>query len=790
MLRLPRERLDTARLGSRFGVAAVLGVSALAVGCGSANVRAAARAVEAGGPTSRIEERSLSDRPPLSIIERQGDPEIAIAFASLASAAPELHAAFGEVLSQRVSRAGFQAQLVTHGLGFELMLLAENPERARAATQTLLQALAQPPSAGELGSIPAPAPGQADRAPNSAVGECSAELPNRRRFTDPGELERDRIATFARDRAAWAVVGDADAAAAVSAALAAGPDWPELGHVRSRLADHDVTELARGQHASLSVALTLADPNRALGAAASLGDAKGALGVRLAALGVGLRLRRVVATAHPVGACLRIDSDLDASPGPDARRLGFAIHLIEEEAALSLARATDENRLEVTAVSAADPRLAARAAAYRALIEPAAKLATSRLVALTTPDEPPLAPSIEAAIDQARADAPVLDARVRVEAGQPGVWALVTTPCGAAPERADSAGHAAVLMGAATATATRNVRLEAWVGAEGLGVLGFAERRPGETDAEAAARLGDALGQALVAPPTALEVATARGELLKSAGLEPHPLLDALFESLAPGHTGALAPRGLVTSLQSASREAVLARQRELLRLPHRLAILSPTNAGDAAFVARSLGRWLKTPDAPRPSPCETEVPSPARGELSLAPNADAPEGNYLAFRIPARTFAEASVLAELLNLPGSALARSVAEPDLVGAARALVFGTSSARVLVVQISAFEGREQEALSRVQKLFERLASGGVLIPAEVEAALGRQRAARRLAALDPRYRLVQLLEPSPSAPVDAAALRRLAAILRPEAAVIARSALRALAPNNAKAPSAR
>ena len=786
MLRPPRDRLDRPKLKSRLGVGGLL--CAVAFGCGSANVRPLARPAEAGGPTSRIEKRSLSDRPPLSIIERQGDPEIAIAFASLASAAPELHAAVGEILTQRLSRAGFQTQLVAHGLGFELMLLAENPERARLATRTLLQALAQPVTNAELAGVPAPvAP---ERSSNGAVAECSAELPNRRRFTDAAELERDRVATFARDRAAWAVVGDAAATAAVGDALGAGPDWPELGHVRSHLSEHSVTELGHGEHATLSVALTVADANRALGAAASLGEPKSALGVRLAGLGAGLRLRRVVATAHPVGACLRIDSDLDASPVPDARRLGFAIQLIEEEATLSLARETDGNRLETTAVSAADPRLAARAAAYRALIEPAPKLTMSRLVALTTPVEAPLAPSIDAAIEQARAEMPVIDARARVEAGQPGVWALVTTPCGAVTERAENAGHAAVLFGAAAASATRGVRLEPWAGAEGLGILGFAERAPGEDDAAAAARLGDALGQALVAPPAALEVATARGELLKIAGVEPRPLLDALLESLAPSHVGALTPRGSATSLQSASREAVLARQREFLRLPHRLAIISPTSAGDAAFVTRSLSRWLKTPDAPRPSPCATEVGAPSRGELSLAPGSDAPEGSYLAFRIPAKSGAEASVLAELLNLPGGALARTVADPDLVGAARAQVFGTSSARALIVQVSAFEGREQEALSRIQKLFERLASGGVLVPAEIEAALGRQRAARRLAALDPRYRLVQLLDPNPPAATDAAALRRLAAGLRPEAAVIARTLPRAAGSPSGKTPSSR
>ena len=770
---------------SRLGVAGLLCASVL--GCGSAQRPGEARRIiEAGGPSSRIEERSLSDRPPLSVIERQGDPEVAIAFASLASAAPDLHAAFGEILSQRLSRAGFQTQVVTHGLGFELMLLAEDAERARLATQALLQALARPLTAAELSATPAPA--EAERTPVSAVAQCSAELPGRRRVTDAAELDRERVASFARDRAAWAVVGQAEAATAVVDALAAGPDWPELGPVRSTLAARDVTEVRRGQRPTLSVALTVGDANRALGAAARLGNASSPLGIRLAALGSGLRLRRVVATAHPTGGCLRIDSDLDATPLPETRRLGFAVQLMAEEAALILAQTKDESRLEATALSASDPRLAARAAAYGALVEPSPQLATARLVALTTPDEAPLGPSLEAAIEQARIEAPQVETRLRVEAGQPGVWALVTTPCAAVTERAETAGHAAVLFGA-SAGETRGVRLEPWVGAEGLGLLGFTDRAPGESDAEAATRLGDALGQALLSPPSALDVATARSDLLKAAGGEAHPLLDALLESLAPGHAGALLPRGSAISLLSASREAVLARQRELLRFPHRLAVLSPTNATDAGFVTRALSRWLKTPDALRPSPCETEVGAPARGELSL-PAGGAPEGSYLAFRVPARAGAEAQVLAELLNAPGGVLARTLADPDLIGAARALVFGTSSARALIVQVSAFDGREQEALSRVQKLFERLSSGGAVTAAELESAVARQRASRRLAALDPRYRLVQLLDVGPTPVVDALALRKLASSLRPETAVIARASARTVAPPGGKTPTSR
>jgi hypothetical protein len=219
------------------------------------------------------------------------------------------------------------------------------------------------------------------------------------------------------------------------------------------------------------------------------------------------------------------------------------------------------------------------------------------------------------------------------------------------------------------------------------------------------------------------------------------------------------------------------------------LAILSPTSASDAAGATRALSRWLKTPDALRPSPCDGELSAPVRGDLSLAAG-DAPEGNYIAFRIAPKWGSEASVLAELLNLPDGALARTLAEPDLVGAARALVFGTASARAFVVQVSAFEGREAEALSRVQKLFERLASGAVLTPAEIEHALARQRNARRLAALDPRYRLVQLLEPAPAAAGDAVTLRRFTSTLRPDAAVVARTSTRPAPAPGGKTPTSR
>lgn len=782
MLRSPRERLRPASSSSPRG-ALCLALCALALACSSAPRSGGVRSAGETGSANRIEQRSLSERPPLAIIQRDGDPEAALGFASLAAGAPELHAELGQLLNERLTRAGFPTQLVAHGLGFELTVLAENPERARAALEALLGALRQPVAAAELSAWPPAA--AASRSFASAVAQCSAELTGRAR-ADAGQLERERLAAFARDRAALSIVGGAAAADAVVDALADGPDWPELGRVRSSLPQRSVTQILPGEHATLSVALTTADPNRALGAVERLSAAQSALGSRLAALGAGLRVRGVKATAHPAGACLRLDSDVDASPLPDPKRLGFAVRVMEEEARLALAEAPDRPRLEAGALAATDPRSAARAAAFHALLQPPRALATQRLVALTAADALPSAASIDAAIEQAREPAPLLPV-TRVEAGQPGFWALLSIPCAASSERAESAGHAAVFVAAASAGAPRGVRLEPWVGASGVGLLAFTARASDESDAQAAVRLADALGHALLTAPSAVDIASARSELLGAAGSEPRPLFERLLEALAPGHVGALAPRGHQRSLQAASRDQVLARQRELLRLPARLAVISPGSAADAQLLGARLSRWLHGPDAPRPSPCGGDVGPPARGELNLASGSAESEPSYVAFRVSPKAAAEAALLSELLNLPGGALERALADPDLVGAARALSVGSGAARALVIQISAFDGREDEALERVQRLLGRLASGGALGGADIEAATARRRAALRLAALDPRYRLVQLLEPAPALP-DTAALQRFASSLRPESAVVARGSSRTALP--ARKPAAR
>jgi hypothetical protein len=257
--------------------------------------------------------------------------------------------------------------------------------------------------------------------------------------------------------------------------------------------------------------------------------------------------------------------------------------------------------------------------------------------------------------------------------------------------------------------------------------------------------------------------------------------LDAVLGALAPGQLGALAPLGSVQSLQGVSREAVLARQRELARGPHVLSILTPTTTEDAAPITRSVERWLQGPDAARGA-C-VEPSRPRAGEIALQSADEAREGGYFAYRLAPGDLRAAQALVELFNAPGGALSRALSTPDQVGAARALQFGTESAQALVIQVVGFEGRQAEAMARVQKLIDGVQTGGIFSAAELEAALAKRRKADWLAALDPRVRLAAIRDSSTpedprQRPADAAALRRLMASLRPERAVVAHGESRA------------
>ncbi len=756
--------------------AAALALALAACGGGRDGARGAASG-ESAGALGRIEERTLSQRPLLSVVERSGDPEGALALASLASGPPELHAELGEVLRARLAKAGFDAALSAHGVGFELALLADGPERARAALTALMAALTRPITAPEA---PEPSTPSAPPASSNAVARCSAELPYGSGRYRAAELERERQAAFAADRAAFAVVGSAELVRAASDALEQGPSWPTLGLIRSPWPEHDTVEVERSAAAGeLSVAFRVREPDRAIGASSALGSPEGALALRLSVLGTGIELGGVAATARPEGACLRVDARFDASPGPDAKLLARAVRTIEQEARLALGASDYAGELEARALRPTDPRRAARAAAYRALVEQAPqKLPERRAVLVRAPGASLRSEELEAALGASDARLP-FEAKLRVEAGQAGFWALASVPCAANTERSEAAGAGALFLRAAALGGSRDpdLRLEPWVGAGGIGLVGYATQRRGESAAALGRRLGDALGRAFIAPPASIDVAAARESLEAALGSKPRPGFEALLEALTPTHAAVLAPLGTFRALDGASRESVLARQRELLRLPHRIAVLSPTNESDASALVASASRWLESGETLRSSPCGLDVATPAPSDILLTATGDEPEGSYLGFRVAPELDAELGLLAELLNASNGLLARALSDGEVVGAARALPLGTRAARALVIQFRAFDGKEQEALARLKALFERLASGTAIPEPELETALRQSRARHHGAALDPRYRLITLHDGEAPAPADETAFRKLLLALRPESAIFAHPAAR-------------
>jgi len=104
--------------------------------------------------------------------------------------------------------------------------------------------------------------------------------------------------------------------------------------------------------------------------------------------------------------------------------------------------------------------------------------------------------------------------------------------------------------------------------------------------------------------------------------------------------------------------------------------VLSPTKAGDDELWTRSLASLAQEPRLPRPSACEPRSALQREGDLSprRAPKWSGGPATWR-LRIPANgRRGGPSVLAELTEIGGGVLARTLADP-IGGSARRGVFG-------------------------------------------------------------------------------------------------------------------
>jgi hypothetical protein len=773
-------------LGSRGNQGRTSGLVALLLvlaSCGSS----APNAVTARSGGASVARQELSDRPPIHLVARLGDPRGAVSFASTSEDSVSA-VAVSALLAARLRERGVDATPRPHGLGFSLDTLVDRPDAAERFVRAVSEALTAPLTAQD------PALRAVDDAlvrlftrrfygpGDAAAGRCSGALGvmqndaklDVKSAAGLAKLRAWIAAAYSVERSAFAALGSSELLTRAMDALAQTPAWPETERLvdawpaeSTLLADFGPRDDRR-----LTLALRVADPDIALSAARALGAENSALSRRLAALHPPFRLERAVAVGRPRGACLRLDAlSPHGDPGPSGVEAARALSVLDEELERTL-RLPVTRRLEEAVTEPSDPREAAAAAAWSALVADAEDAPARRVVSYVGKESDRGRFDLAGGVAELSREAqkPIVDLVSRVERGQGKLWALFAGTCGTGAETANDAGEAATLVSALARSANApDVTFEPWIASDGVGVLAHTARRsPAETPTEQAKRLGAALGELFALErPSPMEVVAAREGLLAALDAPARAGYFLTLDRLTNGHPSWLEPRGTFESLTAIHASGLEPALHRFLGRPLRLAVLANADSAQSESVRRELERLLRPvrvhgSRCPNPAP-----PAPARGEIVLETTGEAPpEGSYLAAPLPPWTGPvprEALATLILLNRKGGLLDQALR--DLPATASARVLGGPRAAALIVQVAATRGDAENALAQVRALFDRLARGALTAD---EAALAERELSRAETEerLDPRRRAVDLYrESGATQPVDAPRLSRYLTALR-------------------------
>ena len=762
-------------------------------------------------------------RPSLAVVEREGDARGAIAIAvTTAGIAPDRGAvvavALGSLVEERLAARGIaEAGAVGGWDGWRLRALVASPADGARLVGAAREAMLAPVTAKDpaLAAVARRLDALARRPlPDRAiidVARCTGEAFGAGDEATPGatELEAWRRAAHGLGRVAIATAGDASLADAVATALARGPAWPKATPIASppwpaadgRAVVYDASgEIPPGAARIVVTARTTA-PERAVAAAPALGDPRGPLASRLAALEAPGLVHSVVATAHVDGGCVAATVDLSHRDiaSDAAGRIATAAALARQELAVELADvATPPDFRRVLAMRAPDPRDAADRAAWWELSGPgpgrdelrpglfvgtAATRDPSEPVTAGAPDTPrgartratpAMADAIRAEIDRATTAwrETVIEARTRVERGQGEAWVLLASTCGVLPEASHDAGTGAVVATAAVLRAADDLGdalVEPFVLADGIGVLAHGPARAGESPQAHARRLADVAGRAFAADALdADRITRARATLLTQAGELDARALAALGGALAPGHPSWVDPWGTSLGLGSASDEAIAVRASAIRAGPLRVAVLANIDAAQADAAVRAVDRWIaRRPGEARTCPPLPTLATPRSGTYAVEVPARALSEALLAFPLPAENHAaraEAAWIAAALAGPGGLLARAVGgaaggDPPgsvLTRAWSAGVVGGPRASALVVRLVAPDASLDGSVAQARAMLDRLQRGAFREEDRARAAAGLASAAVATS-LDPRARAIDVWRGEASLSGDPAAV---------------------------------
>ncbi len=641
------------------------------------------------------------------------------------------------------------------------------------------------------------------------VAQCTGEAYGTGGDAAPNaaELEGWRRAAHGMGRVAFATAGEMGIAQGAASALERGPTWPTAAAgfepawppSDAPAIVYDASGEVAPAAARVVVTAWTATPERAVASATSLGDRRGPLASRLAALDPPARLRSVVAASHAGGGCVATTIDIDPRPqtSESAARIATAATLARQEVAVETADAIAPSDLgSDLATRASDPRESAERAAWWSLattrsgagadetrLELAIGVAPARNA--VAPPLPGMGDEIRSALDRATIAwrLHVVEARTLVEKGQGEVWVLLASPCGTLAEANGDAGAGAAVATAAAALASRGASdalVEPFVAADGVGILAHGPAHPGESPQRHARRLADLAARAFGADAIDTEsLVRARISLLARSSETDARALAALGAALAPGHPSWVEATGTSFGLGSSTEEALLERISALRAGPLRVAVLANDDPAQADAAVRAVDRWIvRRPGDSRTCPTVPAVAPPRAGTYAVGLTNPAASEALLALPVaddgPTRN--AATWMAAALDGPGGLLERVLGPGDtgapLASEWNAAVLGGPHSPVLVVRLVASDASLDSAVAQTRALLDRLRQGALKPEDRARAAssLGRDSLSSRL---DPRGRLIQLWRSgTPPAVPSLDDLRAFAAAaLRDEALVI-------------------
>lgn len=693
----------------------------------------------------QIEVRKDPDLPPLAIVERVGDASPAASVTI--RGAPNVVADLASILGKRLEAKGIAVERrVDHRA---LSLGVRGADAAVAFFTAVKEVLAQPIRADEVPDHRAPK--LSARGEDIDVDDCEGR---RRVDTAPADGAALEAARAALDPSAIAfgLVGPAATIEAASRAWsesapfpraepAAPAPWPAGRSTRVGLGvDPSATELR--------VALFVPDPLRAVsGAEALQGDLGDALRSKLARAPYGFRLSSVRGVSRAEGGCISVSLTSATSPGDASADEGLAAAAGTVERALADAAAlpsTADAALERVA-RAPDPLEAAELAAWWTFAKDRGGDAVAA-VSVTLPKLREAAlKTARAALNQPAAEAnPTVDRVDRDEAGQGELWVLLGNPCAAIEEGAHmwGASSLAIRARALDASGRRDVVIEPFAAADGVGVFAHAPLADAESEDALAARVAHAAAWALLgAAPT--RDALGRAELAAITEIErawgPRSFaLDAFARAFQPDHPTLVEPRGTVADVVRADYARASAAWTTLASGPVRLVTLANHGATQGDAAARAIAAWL--------------LPAQARGCAKAS--AVEPDRTPKQVEVDLDGRATAHYGLEVEPAVGIVLA------ELIVDARPNVDARREGGRVILSLHSSEERLTADMTSLGELLSSIARGNITDDT-IEAARRAARVGALRTASDPRARLLELFSkratPTTVGPIEPASV---------------------------------